>query len=200
MVCWPGEWACRVRDLLVNLLRQPSNRYRAAMEASLRTAVGEVSAVGQDEPGWITAVARAARLVEPRWLMINGWEYRRVCALQSLALLLYALDRDELLDDAAVLTALVPYVHVYTPDVWGYTPDGELFHTAKAVDATRALFAEHVPDHGRPLSRLITSLTTPQEVWVTVDLPSMDTPDFRMRLAPALEWLDRGLRADAQAA
>ncbi|WP_326759098.1 hypothetical protein OHB35_15070 [Streptomyces phaeochromogenes] len=160
------------------------------MESSLRTAVEEVSAAGQDEPGWDAAVARAARLIEPQWLM-KDWEWRRQYALQSLALILFALDHNEQLDDPATLTALAPHVH---------THGAEYLRTVDAVSATRALFAERLPDDGGPLSRLITSLTTPQEVWVTVDLPSMDTPDFRMRLAPALEWLDRGLRARTQAA
>ncbi|MEV0934281.1 hypothetical protein ACIBMX_10835 [Streptomyces phaeochromogenes] len=159
------------------------------MESSLRTAVEEVSATDRDEPGWDAAVARAARLIEPQWLM-KGWEWRRQDALQSLALILFALDPNEELDDRAALTALAPYVH---------TPDAEYLHTAAAVSATRALFAERLPSDGDPLSRLITSLTTPQEVWVTEELPSMDTPDFRMRLAPALEWLDRGLQARPQA-
>ncbi|WP_019062454.1 hypothetical protein [Streptomyces prunicolor] len=167
------------------------------MEPSLRTAVEQVSAAGQDEPGWDVTVARAARLVEPEWVRIKGWEYRRVHALQSLALLLFAVDRDEQLDDPALLAVLAPYVHVYTPDVGGFTRDGELFHTRKAVDAALALFAERFPDDGGPLSHLIVSLTSPKENWVTVDLPSMDTPDFRIELAPALEWLNRGLRAGA---
>ncbi|MEU6353115.1 hypothetical protein ABZ896_27955 [Streptomyces sp. NPDC047072] len=170
------------------------------MDSSLRTAVEEVSAVGEDEPGWNTAVARAARLVEPQWLTVKGWEYRRIHGLQSLALLLYALDRDELLDDRAVLTALAPYVQVRTPDVWGYTRDGWLFATGKATAATQALLAEHLPTDSQPLNLLMTSLTTPEEVWTTMELPSMDTPDFREPLAPALEWLHRALPPTPQAA
>lgn len=160
------------------------------MGSNLRTAAEEVSAIGRDEPGWEAAVARAVRLIEPQWLM-KGWEWRRHLALQSLALILFALDRDEQLDDPATLIALAPYAH---------TPGAEYLRTVDAVSATRALFAERMTDGGGPLGRLIISLTTPQEVWVTVDLPSMETPDFRMPLAPALEWLDHGLRATPQAA
>jgi len=164
------------------------------MGSTLHTAVEKASAAGRDEPGWDAAVARAVRLIEPQWLM-KGWEWRRHLALQSLALILFALDRDEQLDDLATLTALAPYVH--TPRVEHFGVD--CLRTADAVSATLALFVERLPDDGGPLSRLVASLTTPQENWVTVDLPSMDTPDFRMRLAPALEWLDRGLLARPQA-
>ncbi|MFE9601483.1 hypothetical protein [Streptomyces hokutonensis] len=167
------------------------------MQPSLRTAVEEVSAAGQDEPGWDAAVARAARLIEPEWLTTREWEYRRVPALQSLALLLFAQDREVQLDDPAALAVLAPYVGVYTPDVGGFTRDGLLFHTKKAVDAALALFTEHFPDDGGPLSHLIASLTAPNDHWVTVDLPSMDTPDSRIELATALEWLNRGLPAAA---
>jgi hypothetical protein len=160
------------------------------MGSNLSTAAEEVSAIGRDEPGWDAAVARAARLIEPQWLT-KEWEYRRHLALQSLALILFALDRDEQLDDPATLTALAPYTH---------TPGAEYLRTADAVSAARALFAERLPDDGGPLSRLVTSLTTPQKVWVTVDLPSMETPDFRMLLAPALEWLSSGLPARPQTA
>ncbi|MDH6624348.1 hypothetical protein M2271_002150 [Streptomyces sp. LBL] len=165
--------------MLVNLSRWPSNRYRAAMGSHLRTAVEKVSAVGRDEPGWDAAVARAVRLIEPQWLR-KGWEYRRHLALQTLALILFALDRDEQLDDPATLTALTPYVHTPRFEAFGV----DCLRTADAVSATRALFAERLPDDGGPLSHLATSLTTPQEVLVTMDLPSMETPDFRAPLAP----------------
>ncbi|MGQ4390127.1 hypothetical protein [Streptomyces sp. SAS_270] len=157
------------------------------MASSLGTAVEEISAIGRGEPGWETAVIRAARLIDAQWLT-KEWEWRRHLALQSLALILFALDRDEQLDDTATLMALAAYVH--TPRCEHYGMD--LLRTADALPATRALFAERLPDNGGPLSRLITTLTTPQEVWA-VDLPSMDNPDFRMPLAPALEWLDRAL-------
>ncbi|MFG2370469.1 hypothetical protein ACGFY9_03185 [Streptomyces sp. NPDC048504] len=160
------------------------------MKSSLRESVEKTSAIGRDEPGWKRAVARAARLIEPQWLR-KGWEWKRPYALQSLALILFALDRDEQLDDPAVLSALAPYVH---------TPGTEYLHTTDVVAATLALFTDRLPDDGGPLSRLITSLTTSQtmEGWATAELPSMDTPDVRMRLAPALEWLDLGLPAHAQ--
>ncbi|MFD4561240.1 hypothetical protein ACFWP5_44175 [Streptomyces sp. NPDC058469] len=161
------------------------------MKSSLRECMEKASAIGRDEPGWKSAVARAAQLIEPQWLM-KGWEWKRPYALDSLALILFALDRDEQLDDQAALIALAPYVH---------TPGTEYLHTADVLDATLALFAERLPDVGGPLSRLITSLTVSQAVddWAMEELPSMDTPDVRMRLAPALEWLDRGLGAGAPA-
>jgi hypothetical protein len=160
------------------------------MESSLQTVVEKVSAVAEGEPGWSSAVARAARLIEPRW-PTREWSAKYPWALQTLALLLYTLDRDEQLDDPAALTALAPYVH---------TQGAEYLHTVDAVAATRALFSGNLPDDGRPLSRLITSLTTRPEIFEVPDLPSMETPDFRMPLVIALQWLDYGLQESTQSA
>lgn len=97
----------------------------------------------------------------------------------------------EQLDDAAVRTAVAPYVR---------TGGAEYLHTRDAAEATCALLSEHFPDDRGPLSRLITSLTTRPEIFEVPDLPSMWTPDFRMSLAPALEWLAYALRESVHSA
>lgn len=153
------------------------------MEPSLRHTVEHVSAGGGGEPGWDTAVLRAARIIAPRW-PTREWSASLPWALQTLALLLYVLDRDERLDDPALRTAIAPYVR---------TEGAESLHTGDGTEVTRALLSEHLPEGG-PLSLLFTLLTTRPEPFVVMDLPSMET---HMPLAPALEWLAYFLRKSA---
>ncbi|MBK6012609.1 hypothetical protein [Streptomyces sp. MBT53] len=108
-----------------------------------------------------------------------------------MALFLYVLDREERLDDLAARDAVTPYVR---------TTGADYLHTKDAATAACELFAERLPPHeGSPLNRLIASLTTTPESFEVPDLPAMWTPDFRMPLMLALEWLGYlGLRERTQ--
>jgi hypothetical protein len=162
------------------------------MESSLLRATIQVAACGEGEAAWGIAVRRAARLLTQRWptedpSAVPTW------SLQTLALFLYVLDRDERLDDPAVRAAVTPYVR---------TEGAEYLHTKDAAAATCELFAEHLPAYeNAPLSRLIASLTTTPGSFEVPDLPAMWTPDFRMPLMLALEWLGYvGLQESTQPA
>lgn len=160
------------------------------MESSLQRTTDQVTACGEGDAAWGTAVRRAARLLAQRWpaedpSAVPTW------SLQTLALFLYVLDRDEQLDDPAAWAAVTPYVG---------TEGAEYLHTKDAAAATCELFAEHLPPHeDGPLNRLISSLTATPEIYEVPDLPAMWTPDFRMPLMLALEWLGYvGLRESTQ--
>ena len=162
------------------------------MESSLQQAIAQATTCGAGEAAWDAAVLRAARLIAPRWPAADGSAVP-AWSLQTLALFLYVLDRDEQLDDPAARDAVAPYVR---------TEGADYLHSKHAAAATCELFAEHLPSHeGSPLSHLIASLTTAPDSFEVPDLPALWAPDFRMPLMLALEWLGcLGLRERTQAA